>query len=169
MAAQSTDDRQERSLCPTADSRKGESSYDRNVAAKRSFSDAVAYNAVSKPEIKSELEAQRDCLKEQRHFSLMPEPKGIIAAISFAIWRKENCSQGADKKQPDRKRFPEKKAISRYARTCSFPSGEHSDTGFLSNLLWCSRICLSDGHSSKLTRICQPAFFVAGQTVAHEL
>lgn len=65
----------------------GQSSYDKNVEAlEKIFTDAVAYSAIEKPEdFNPRLEAMRGLFDGSKIlFVSAPEPRGIIAAISFA-------------------------------------------------------------------------------------
>ncbi len=161
---------------PQMPGREGESSYDRNVEQlEKIFSDAVAYNAVSKPEDKNlRLEALKGLFEGTKTlFINAPEPKGIIAAISFAkkYGVKKIVLTGADETAWTVKDFLKENNIPVIlGHVHALPEYEHSDTRLpfkLAAMFKKEGILVGLTYSNQAYGYNLP--FVAGQTVAYGL
>ena len=154
----------------------GESSYDKNVEQlEKIFSDAVAYNAVSKPEDTNlRLEAMKGLFDGTKTlFISAPEPKGIIAAISFAkrYGVKKIVLTGADETAWTVKDFLKENNIPVIlGHVHALPEYEHSDTRLpfkLAAMFKNEGILVGLTYSNQAYGYNLP--FVAGQTVAYGL
>ena len=156
--------------------REGESAYDKNVEQlEKIFSDAVAYIAVSKPEdINLRLEAMRGLFDGTKTLYInAPEPKGIIAAISFAkkYGVKKMVLSGADETAWTVKDFLKENNIPVIlGHVHALPEYEHSDTRLpfkLAAMFKKEGILVGLTYSNQAYGYNLP--FVAGQTVAYGL
>jgi len=161
---------------PQPAAREGESSYDRNVELlEKIFTDAVAYAAVSKPEdINLRLEAMRGLFDGTKTlFVSAPEPKGIIAAISFAKKHgvKRIVLTGADETAWTVKDFLKENNIPVIlGHVHSLPEFEHSDIRLpfkLAAMFKKEGILVGLTYTNQAYAYNLP--FVAGQTVAYGL
>ena len=159
-----------------ATGREGESSYDKNVEQlEKIFSDAVAYSAVSKPEDSNlRLEAMKGLFDGTKTLYLnAPEPKGIIAAISFAkkYGVKKIVLSGADETAWAVKDFLKDNNIPVIlGHVHALPEYEHSDTRLpfkLAAMFKKEGILVGLTYSNQAYGYNLP--FVAGQTVAYGL
>jgi imidazolonepropionase-like amidohydrolase len=154
----------------------GESNYEKNVEQlEKIFSDAVAYLQVEKP---SDTNLRLEALKglfdgTKRLYVSAPEPKGVIAAISFAkrYGVKNIILTGADESAWSVKDFLKESNIPVIlAHVHSLPKYEYSDTRFPYKL---AAMFKKEGILVGLTYANQSyAYnlpFVAGQTVAYGL
>ncbi|HBE40697.1 MAG TPA: amidohydrolase [Bacteroidales bacterium] len=156
--------------------REGESSYDRNVEQlEKIFSDAVAYAAISKPEDTNlRLEAMKGLFDGTKTLYISaPEPKGILASISFAKKHgvKRIVLTGADETAWAVKDFLKENNIPVIlGHVHSLPEYEHSDIRLPFKL---AAMFKKEGILAGLTYTNQAyAYnlpFVAGQTVAYGL
>lgn len=161
---------------PQAAGREGESTYDKNVEQlEKIFSDAVAYIAVSKPEdINLRLEAMRGLFDGSKTLYISaPEPKGIIAAISFAkkYGVKKIVLSGADETAWTVKDYLKENNIPVIlGHVHALPEYEHSDIRLpfkLAAMFKKEGILVGLTYSNQAYGYNLP--FVAGQTVAYGL
>lgn len=161
---------------PQPAAREGESSYDRNVELlEKIFTDAVAYAAVNKPEdINLRLEAMRGLFDGTKTlFVNAPEPKGIIAAVSFAKKHgvKRIVLTGADETAWAVKDFIKENNIPVIlGHVHSLPENEHSDIRLpfkLAAMFKQEGILVGLTYTNQAYAYNLP--FVAGQTVAYGL
>jgi len=154
----------------------GESNYDKNVEQlEKIFSDAVAYSTIKKPEDTNlRLEALKGLFGGSKTlFINAPEPKGIIAAISFAkrYGVKKIVLTGADESAWEVKDFLKENSIPVIlAQVHALPKYEHSDTRLPFKLAAMFRnegILVGLTYSNQAYGFNLP--FVAGQTVAYGL
>jgi len=153
-----------------------ESNYDRNVEQlEKIFSDAVAYSAIKKPEDTNlRLEALKGLFDGSKTlFINASEPKGIIAAISFAkrYGVKNIVLTGADESAWAVKDFLKENNIPVIlAHVHALPKYEHSDTRLpfkLPAMFKKEGILVGLTYASQAYGYNLP--FVAGQTVAYGL
>jgi imidazolonepropionase-like amidohydrolase len=154
----------------------GESTYDKNVELlEKIFSDAVAYSAIEKPkDVNLRLEAMKGLFDGAKTlFISSSEPKGIIAAISFAkrFGVKKIVLAGADESAWAVKDFLKENNIPVIlAHVHSMPKYEYSDTRLpfkLAAMFKKEGILVGLTYSSQAYGFNLP--FVAGQTVAYGL
>lgn len=156
--------------------REGESSYDRNVEQlEKIFSDAVAYAAISKPEDTNlRLEAMKGLFDGTKTLYISaPEPKGILASISFAKKHgvKRIVLTGADETAWAVKDFLKENNIPVIlGHVHSLPEYEHSDIRLpfkLAAMFKKEGILVGLTYTNQAYAYNLP--FVAGQTVAYGL
>ena len=161
---------------PQTPGREGENSYDKNVEQlEKIFSDAVAYNALSKPEDTNlRLEAMKGLFDGTKTLYVSAlEPKGIIAAISFAkrYGVKKIVLTGADETAWTVKDFLKENNIPIIlGHVHALPEYEHSDTRLpfkLAAMFKNEGILVGLTYSNQAYGYNLP--FVAGQTVAYGL
>jgi len=154
----------------------GESNYDKNVEQlEKIFTDALAYSAIEKPEDTNlRLEALRGLFNGTKTLYVSaPEPKGIIAAISFAkrYGVKKIVLTGADESAWAVKDFLKENNIPVIlAHVHALPKYEHSDTRLpfkLAAMFHGEGILVGLTYSNQAYGYNLP--FVAGQTVAYGL
>lgn len=154
----------------------GESNYDKNVEQlEKIFSDAIAYSAIEKPEeMNLRLEAMKGLFDGTKTLYVSaPEPKGIIAAISFAkrYGVKKIVLTGADESAWEVKDFLKENNIPVIlAHVHALPKYEHSDTRLpfkLAAMFKKEGILVGLTYSNYAYAYNLP--FVAGQTVVYGL
>jgi len=174
--AQMTGGRGAYTMPQAASAREGESSYDRNVEQlEKIFSDAAAYKAVSTPEDANlRLEAMKGLFDGTKTLYVSAqEPKGIIAAITFAkrYGVKKIVLTGADETAWTVKDFLKENNIPVIlGHVHALPEYEHSDTRLpfkLAAMFKNEGILVGLTYSNQAYGYNLP--FVAGQTVAYGL